>query len=74
MTKKKNPHWGSTLDDFLTEEGNREAFEAVAIKEGLSLSERDSLRVLKLLEHPPKPNRRLLRAAKTCASRDLPSR
>ena len=25
MTKKKNPHWGSTLDDFLDEEGIREA-------------------------------------------------
>ena len=25
MTKKKIPHWGSTLDDFLDEEGIREA-------------------------------------------------
>ena len=25
MNKKKNPHWGSTLDDFLDEEGIREA-------------------------------------------------
>jgi antitoxin HicB len=36
MTKKKNPHWGSTLDDFLGEEGTREAFQAVAIKEVLA--------------------------------------
>jgi antitoxin HicB len=34
--KTKNPHWGSTLDDFLDEEGTREAFQAVAIKEVLS--------------------------------------
>jgi antitoxin HicB len=36
MTKKKNPHWGSTLDDFLAEEGTREAFQAVAVKEVLA--------------------------------------
>jgi antitoxin HicB len=32
VTKTKNPHWGSTLDEFLDEE----AFQAVAIKEVLS--------------------------------------
>jgi antitoxin HicB len=36
MTKKKNPHWGSTLDEFLDEQGTREAFQAVAIKEALA--------------------------------------
>jgi antitoxin HicB len=36
VTKTKNPHWGSTLDEFLDEEGAREAFQAVAIKEVLS--------------------------------------
>jgi antitoxin HicB len=36
VTKTKNPHWGSTLDEFLDEEGTREAFQAVAIKEVLS--------------------------------------
>jgi antitoxin ParD1/3/4 len=30
MTKAKNPHWGSSLDAFLDEEGTREAFQAVA--------------------------------------------
>jgi antitoxin HicB len=34
--KSKNPHWGSTLDEFLEEEGTREAFQAVAIKEVLA--------------------------------------
>jgi hypothetical protein len=28
---KKNPHWGSTLDDFLDEEGIREAAKTEAI-------------------------------------------
>ncbi|HMN70726.1 MAG TPA: DUF1778 domain-containing protein [Rhodoblastus sp.] len=32
--------------------------------EHIALSERDSLRVLELLENPPNPNARLLRAAK----------
>jgi antitoxin HicB len=32
MTKrKKNPHWGSTLDEFLDEEGLREAANAEAV-------------------------------------------
>ena len=30
-TKRKNPHWGSTLEDFLDEEGIREAAKAEAI-------------------------------------------
>ena len=33
MTKKKNPHRGSRLDDFLKDEGVLEAFQAAAIKE-----------------------------------------
>lgn len=35
-SKGKNPHWGSTLDEFLEEEGTREAFQAIAIKEVLA--------------------------------------
>ena len=31
-----NPHWGSTLDEFLEEEGTRDEFQAVAIKEVLA--------------------------------------
>jgi len=30
MTKRKNPHWGSTLDDFLREDGIRDAARAEA--------------------------------------------
>lgn len=36
--------------------------------ERVSLSERDSLRVLDLLEHPPTPNARLLQAAQALAA------
>jgi antitoxin HicB len=31
MSKRKNPHWGSTLDDFLREDGNRDAARAEAV-------------------------------------------
>lgn len=31
MTDQKNPHWGTTLDDFLEQEGIREAVRADAI-------------------------------------------
>jgi hypothetical protein len=31
MTKKKNPHWGTTLDAFLDEEGIREAVKVEAL-------------------------------------------
>jgi antitoxin HicB len=32
MSKPRNPHWGSTLDDFLKEEGIYEEVTTVAIK------------------------------------------
>ncbi|HEY7549334.1 MAG TPA: helix-turn-helix transcriptional regulator [Hyphomicrobiaceae bacterium] len=31
--KRKNPHWGGTVDEFLAEEGMLEELRAVAIKE-----------------------------------------
>ena len=31
MTMEKNPHWGSTLDEFLAEEGILEAAKAEAV-------------------------------------------
>ena len=32
MTKTRNPHWGSTLDDFLREEGIHDQATTAAIK------------------------------------------
>jgi antitoxin HicB len=37
MTKAKNPHWGSTLDDFLKEEGIHEQATTAAIKSVIAL-------------------------------------
>ncbi len=35
--RKKNPHWGSTLDEFLDEEGIREAVKAEAVMRVVAL-------------------------------------
>ncbi len=51
------------LTDFVLRHALRAAKEIIEEAEHLQLSERDSLRVLDLLEHPPPPNARLLAAA-----------
>lgn len=52
------------LTDFVVQHAVREAAVVIEHAEHLKLSERDSMRVLDMLEHPPKPNARLLAAAK----------
>jgi uncharacterized protein (DUF1778 family) len=52
------------LTDFVRQHSLKAAKEVIEEAERLELSERDSLRVLALLEKPPKPNARLLAGAK----------
>lgn len=52
------------LTDFVIQNALREAEAVIHEAEHLKLSERDSLRVLDLLENPPAPNAKLLNAAK----------
>ena len=52
------------LTDFVLQNALREAEAVIQEAEHLKLSERDSLRVLDLLENPPAPNAKLLAAAK----------
>jgi uncharacterized protein (DUF1778 family) len=52
------------LTDFVLQHALREAEAVIQEAEHLKLSERDSLRVLDLLENPPAPNAKLLTAAK----------
>lgn len=59
------------LTDFVVQHAVREAAVVIEHAEHLKLSERDSLRVLDMLEHPPMPNARLLAAAKALPA--LPS-
>ncbi len=47
------------LTDFVLQPALREARSAIEEAERAKLSERDSLRVLDLLEHPPAPNAKL---------------
>lgn len=46
--KKRNPHWGSTLDDFLEEEGVLEEFRAVAVKEVIAWQIQQAMKSKKL--------------------------
>ena len=52
------------LTDFVIRHALRAAKEAIEEADRVRLSERDSLRVLDLLENPPAPNARLLAAAR----------
>ena len=52
------------LTDFILRNVLRAADAVIEQAERVGLSERDSLRVLKLLEHPPAPNARLMAAAR----------
>lgn len=47
------------LTDFVTQTALKEAEAVIAAAETVALSDRDSLRVLALLENPPRPNARL---------------
>ena len=51
------------LTDFVLRNAVQAAKAVIAQAEQISLSERDSLRVLDALEHPPAPNAKLLAAA-----------
>ena len=52
------------LTDFVIRSGMQAAREVIEQAERLQLSERDSLRVLELLENPPPPHEKLLAAAR----------
>jgi uncharacterized protein (DUF1778 family) len=57
------------LTDFVLQPALREAEAIIEAAEHLTLSERDSLRVLELLENPPQGNTKLRAAAKAMPSR-----
>lgn len=52
------------LTEFVLSNAIKAAREVIAQAETISLSERDSLRVLDALENPPAPNAKLLAAAR----------
>ncbi len=52
------------LTDFVIQHAVRAAKAVIEQADRVQLSERDSLRVLELLENPPRPNAKLLAAAR----------
>jgi uncharacterized protein (DUF1778 family) len=52
------------LSEFILRNALRAADAVIEQAERITLSERDSLRVMELLENPPRPNARLLAAAR----------
>ena len=48
MTNDETPHWGSSLDELLDEEGTREVIQAVAIKEVLAYQILEAMKAQKL--------------------------
>jgi len=57
------------LTDFVVQHALRAAKNVIQDAEQIQLSERDSIRVLDLLENPPVPNARLLVAAQRLPQR-----
>ena len=57
------------LTDFVVQHALRAAKSVIDEAERVQLSERDSLRVLDLLENPPAPNAKLLAAAQGLSPR-----
>lgn len=58
------------LTDFVLQPALREAKKVIEEAERITLSERDSLMVLKLLETPPAPNKRLRKAVASYRKRN----
>jgi antitoxin HicB len=46
--KAKNPHVGSSFDDFLNEEGIREDVEEMAVKKAISIGLQDHMKAAKI--------------------------
>lgn len=59
----------TNLTTFILSNAMQAAQTVIARDERAKLSETDSLRVLELLENPPQPNKKLLRAAQAMPKR-----
>jgi uncharacterized protein (DUF1778 family) len=56
---------GSTVNQFVVQTAYQEAQRVVERETVIRLSQKDAHKVLTLLDHPPKPNKRLKDAVKT---------
>ena len=55
---------GATVNQFVVQTAYQEAQRVVERESVIRLSQKDARKVLALLDHPPKPNKRLRNAAK----------
>ena len=55
---------GAPVNQFVVQTAYREAQRVIERESVIRLSQSDARKVLALLDHPPKPNRRLKRAVK----------
>ncbi len=56
---------GATVNQFVVQTAYQEAQRVIERESVIRLSQKDALKVLSLLDHPPKPNKRLKDAVKT---------
>ncbi len=57
---------GATVNQFVVQTAYLEAQRVIERESVIRLSQKDAQRILTLIEHPPKPNRRLKEAVKGC--------
>ncbi len=77
--RKKNPHWGSTLDDFLAEEGIREAAKAEAVTRVVAWQLSEEMKRQGITKahlsgadaHQPRPGRSYPQGERQCDDRDV---
>jgi uncharacterized protein (DUF1778 family) len=59
---------GATVNQFVVQTAYMEAQRMIERESVIRLSQKDARKILALLENPPKPNKRLKEAVKTCRS------
>jgi len=55
---------GATVNQFVVQTAYQEAQRVIERESVIRLSQKDAMKVLSLLDHPPKPNQRLKQAVK----------
>jgi uncharacterized protein (DUF1778 family) len=55
---------GATVNQFVVQTAYQEAQRVIERESVIRLSQKDARKVLSLLDHPPKPNKRLMAAVK----------
>jgi len=57
---------GATVNQFVVQTAYMEALRVIERESAIRLSQKDAHKILSLLDNPPRPNKRLKEAVKTC--------